>query len=172
MPVFAALLRAVNVSGTGKLLMTDLTALCEDAGFTEVKTYIQSGNVVFKTRLSESKARAVLEKALTKKLGTPATVVIRSADVLEALLEANPFKAEPGNRVTVVFMNEAPTAKAVAAVVPPDGERLKLAAPDLFIHYPNGMGRSKLKIPFAKAGTARNLNTVAKLASMARALSG
>jgi uncharacterized protein (DUF1697 family) len=95
MPVFAALLRAVNVSGTGKLLMADLTALCEDAGFTDVKTYIQSGNVVFKTRLSESKARAVLEKALTKKLGTPATVVIRSVEELEALLEANPFKSEP-----------------------------------------------------------------------------
>lgn len=172
MPVFVALLRAVNVSGTGKLLMSDLTALCEDAGFTDVKTYIQSGNVVFKTRLSESKARATLEKALTKKLGVPATVVIRSAEQLEALLETNPFKAEPGNRVAVVFMNEAPSAKAVAAVESPAGERLQLAAPDLFIHYPNGMGTSKLKIPFAKAGTARNINTVAKLASMARALAG
>jgi uncharacterized protein (DUF1697 family) len=171
MPVFAALLRAINVSGSGKLLMTDLTALCEDAGFTDVKTYIQSGNVVFKTRLSEAKARAVLEKALTKKLGTPATAVLRSTEQLEALVEQNPWKREPPNRVVVIFMNDAPTAKAVAAVVSPDGEQLRLAAPDLYVHYPNGQGRSKLKLPFAKLGTARNLNTVAKLASMARALS-
>jgi uncharacterized protein (DUF1697 family) len=170
MPVFAALLRAINVSGTGKLLMSDLTALCEDAGFSDVKTYIQSGNVVFKTRLSESKARAVLEKALTKKLGVPATVILRSCEQLEALVKANPFKTEPGNRVAVIFMNEGPSAKAVAAVVSPDGERLKLAAPDLFVHYPNGMGTSKLKLPFAKNATARNINTVAKLASMTRAL--
>jgi uncharacterized protein (DUF1697 family) len=172
MPVFAALLRAVNVSGTGKLLMTDLTGLCEEAGFSDVKTYIQSGNVVFKTRLSEAKARATLEKTLSKKLGTQATVVLRSADELEALLKKNPFKREPPNRVMVLFMNDAPTAKAVAAVVSPAGEQLQLAAPDLFIYYPNGSGASKLKLPFAKLGTARNLNTVNKLASMLRALSG
>jgi uncharacterized protein (DUF1697 family) len=95
---------------------------------------------------------------------------LRSADELEALIEKNPFKREPPNRVVVVFMNDAPTAKAVSAVVSPDGEQLRLAAPDLFVYYPNGLGTSKLKLPFAKHGTARNLNTVGKLANMARAL--
>jgi uncharacterized protein (DUF1697 family) len=172
MPVFVALLRAINVGGTGKLLMTELAALCEVAGFTDVKTYIQSGNVVFKTRLAEAKARATLEKALTKKLGKPAGVILRSADQLEALLEENPFKKHPPNRVLVVFMNEAPPAKAVAAVVSPDGEELHLAGHDLFIYYPNNLGRSKLKLPFAGAGTARNINTITKLATMARAIMG
>jgi uncharacterized protein (DUF1697 family) len=172
MPVFVALLRAINVSGTGKLLMSDLTALCEAAAFSDVKTYIQSGNVVFKTRLSEAKARATLEKALTQKLGTAASVVLRSAEQLEALLEQNPFKKEPPNRVLVIFMNEAPSAKAVKAVVSPDGEQLHLAGHDLFVHFPNGSGRSKLKLPFAKASTSRNINTVTKLAAMARAVSG
>jgi uncharacterized protein (DUF1697 family) len=170
MPVFAALLRAINVSGTGKLLMTELAALCEEAAFSDVKTYIQSGNVVFKTRLSEAKARITLERAVSKKLGSPAVAVLRRADQLEALIAANPFKREPPNRVMVVFMNDAPSAKAVAAVVSPDGEQLHLCDDDLLVYYPNGSGRSKLKLPFAKYGTARNLNTVAKLASMARVL--
>lgn len=170
MPVFVALLRAINVSGTGKLLMSDLSALCEEAAFTDVKTYIQSGNVMFKTRLSAAKARATLEKALTNKLGTPACVVLRTASELEALLDQNPYKREPPNRVLVLFMNEAPAPAAVAAVVAPDGEQLHLAGQDLFVYYPNGSGRSKLKLPFAKNATSRNLNTITKLASMARAL--
>jgi uncharacterized protein (DUF1697 family) len=169
MAVFVALLRAINVGGTGKLLMSELTALCEEAAFTEVKTYIQSGNVVFNTRMSEAKARATLEKALSKKLGSPASVVLRSADQLEALLDQNPFKKQPPSRVLVLFMNEAPAAKAVSAVVSPDGEQLHLAGQELFIYYPNGSGRSKLKLPFVKECTARNVNTVTKLAAMARA---
>jgi uncharacterized protein (DUF1697 family) len=169
MAVFVALLRAINVGGTGKLLMSELTALCEAAAFTEVKTYIQSGNVVFKTRLSEAKARTTLEKALSKKLGVAANVVLRSADQLDALLDQNPFKKEPPSRVLVVFMNEAPAAKAVSAVVSPDGEQLHLVGQDLYIYYPIGSGRSKLKLPFAKSGTSRNVNTITKLAAMARA---
>lgn len=171
MPVFVALLRAINVSGTGKLLMTELKALCEACSFSDVKTYIQSGNVVFKTRLSEPKARATLEKALTKKLGVPASAPLRSADQLEALLAQNPFKKQPASRVLILFMDEAPPAKAVKAVVSPDGEQLHLAGQDLFIYYPNGSGRSKLKLPFAKNSTSRNVNTVTKLAAMARTLS-
>jgi uncharacterized protein (DUF1697 family) len=172
MPVFVALLRAINVSGTGKLLMRELVALCEEVAFSDVKTYIQSGNVVFKTRLSEARARATLEEALSKKLGTTASVVLRSPEQLEALIEQNPFKKEPPNRVLVVFMNEGPSLEAVKTVVSPDGEQLHLVGQDLVIYYPNGSGRSKLKLPFAKSGTARNVNTVTKLAGMARALAG
>jgi uncharacterized protein (DUF1697 family) len=172
MPVFVALLRAINVGGTGKLLMSELIALCEEVAFSDVKTYIQSGNVVFKTRLSEARARATLEEALSKKLGTTASVVLRSPEQLEALIEQNPFKEEPPNRVLVVFMNEGPSRKAVETVVSPDGEQLYLVGQDLVIYYPNGSGRSKLKLPFAKSGTARNVNTVTKLAGMARALAG
>jgi uncharacterized protein (DUF1697 family) len=172
MPVFVALLRAVNVGGTGKLIMKELVALCEAAGFREVATYIQSGNVVFETPLSAAKARATLEKALSAKLGTEATVVLRTAAQLEALIEHNPFKKQPPNRVMLMFMNDAPTAKQVAAVVSPDGEQLKLAGHDLYVYFPSGLGRTKLKLPFAKAATTRNLNTVTKLASMARKLSG
>jgi uncharacterized protein (DUF1697 family) len=156
----------INVSGTGKLLMSELAALRAEAAFTDVKTYIQSGNVVFKTRLSEAKARATLEKALSKKLGVPACAVLRSAEQLEKLPAQNPFKEHPPNRMLILFMGEAPAAKAVKAVVSPDGEQLHLAGHDLLIYYPNGSGRLKLTLPFIKTCTSRNINTVMKPAAM------
>src|SRR6478735_565092 len=108
MAVYVALLRAVNVGGTGKLPMTELRDLCEAAGFDCVKTYIQSGNVVFKSALSEPKVKAKLEKALTVTLGKPAAALVRTAAELRRAIARNPFpKAEP-NRVIVLFVDQAP----------------------------------------------------------------
>ncbi|MEY4577303.1 MAG: hypothetical protein RL701_2006 [Pseudomonadota bacterium] len=170
MNAFVALLRAINVGGTGKLPMSDLTALCETAGFTAVKTYIASGNVVFKSSLPEAKAQAKLARALTIKLGKPAGVTLRTADELDAVIEHNPFKKAAPNQVLIVFANETLSAEAFAKVQAPGGEELKLRGKELFIYFPDGMGRSKLKVPFAKEGTGRNLNTVTKLATMVREL--
>lgn len=168
---FAALLRAINVGGTGKLSKDDLIGLCEEAGFSHISTYIQSGNIVFKTRLLEAKARAKLESALTDKLGKPGHAVLRTADELEKLVARNPFKNAPSNRVVIMFLNEKPpTPSELKKLEAPDGEQVALADRDVYIHYPNGQGRSKLKLPFAKLGTARNLNTVTKLAHMVREL--
>lgn len=170
MTAFVGLLRAINVGGTGKLAMKELVALCEQLGFESVKTYIQSGNVVFETKLSEPKAQAKLQKALTAKLGKAVGVTLRSADELAATVKGNPFKKAAGNRVIVLFMEHALPKKALAEVVAPDGEELVLSGREIYIHYPNGQGRSKLKLPFFKEGTGRNLNTVAKLADLAQAL--
>ena len=90
MPSYVALLRAVNVGGTGKLAMTDLRRLCESAGLSCVKTYIQSGNVVFKSALGEAKVKAKLEKALTAKMGKPSFAMVRTAAELRAVVERNP----------------------------------------------------------------------------------
>jgi uncharacterized protein (DUF1697 family) len=168
---YAALLRAVNVGGTGKLAMTDLARLCEKTGFCDVKTYIQSGNVVFTCAGKEPAVKKAIEQALTKHMGKPVAVMIRTAEELEAAIAANPFpKAEP-NRLLVTFFDEALPKGAVDGLEGPDGERLAVRGRELFVHYPNGMGSSKLKVPAGlKLGTGRNLNTVAKLAAMARAL--
>lgn len=168
---YAALLRAVNVGGTGKLAMTDLARLCEKAGFCDVKTYIQSGNVVFTCGGREPAVKKALEQALAKHIGKPVAVMIRTAGELEATIAANPFpKAEP-NRLLITFFDEALPKGAVDGIEGPDGERLAIRGRELFIHYPNGMGASKLKAPAAlKVGTGRNLNTVNKLAAMLRAL--
>ncbi len=165
-PTLIGLLRAVNVGGTGKLPMSDLRALCANLGFTDVTTYIQSGNVVFRTRLSPAKARAALEKALTERLGKPATVLLRTREELADVERANPWPDAAPNQVLVLFLDVAPPKGALADVKPPSGERLTLVGRELFIHFPNGMGASKLKVPFADVGTGRNLNTVRKLLAL------
>ena len=168
MAAFVALLRAVNVGGTGKLAMADLVKLCVKAGFTDVKTYIQSGNVVFDSSASEARVKAALEKSLAAKLGKPVGVLLRSGAELDRILAHNPFKQAAPNRVIVLFLDKAPAADALAGVKAPGGEELVLRGRELYIHYPDGQGVSKLKVPLAQVGTGRNLNTVAKLAEMAR----
>lgn len=167
---FVALLRAINVGGTGKLGMSDLREMCEAAGFRNVRTYIQSGNVVFTSSLAEAKVKGKLEQALAKKLGKPVGVLLRSGAELAALERANPFGSAPRNRVVVLFLEEAPPKTALANLSIPGPEVVKPHGRELFIHYPDGQGRSKLKLPFAKTATARNLNTVVKLAAMAHEL--
>ena len=170
MNVFVGLLRAINVGGTGKLPMRELVELCQHAGFKDVQTYIQSGNVLFKTALSEARAQAKLERALTAKLGKAASATLRTADELEATLTKNPYKSSPPNYVYVMFMSEPFPRDALAELNAPDGETAAVHGRELFVHFPKGMGQSKLKVPFAKQATGRNLNTVTKLATMARAL--
>jgi uncharacterized protein (DUF1697 family) len=168
MGTFIALLRAINVGGTGKLAMAELAKLCEKAGFTAVTTYIQSGNVVFDSRASEPKVKALLEQALAAKVGKPVGVLLRSAAELEAVLAQNPFKQQPPSRVIVMFLDQAPPKSVLADVVAPGGEELAIHGREIYAHYPAGQGPSKLKLPLANVGTGRNINTVTKLAELAR----
>ena len=172
MTTFVALLRAINVGGAGSLAMADLVKLCGDIGFSNAATYIQSGNVVFDSRASEAEVKAVLERELSAKLGKPVGVLLRRAEELDRVLEENPFQTAPPNRVVVMFLDEAPPGDAVAGVRPLGGEELVLRDRELYVHFPDGQGRSKLKVPFAEVGTSRNMNTVTKLALMARARTG
>jgi uncharacterized protein (DUF1697 family) len=167
MAVFVALLRAINVGGTGKLAMKDLTALCAGAGFRDVRTYIQSGNVVFASGLAERRVKARLEKALLAKMGKPVAVMLRSGPQLESVLDRNPFPKVAPNRVLVLFLDEAPPRNALDGLVIPGREEVKLDGREVFIHYPDGMGRSKLKLPLTALSTGRNLNTVVRLAALA-----
>src|SRR5688572_28006013 len=98
MPVFVGLLRAVNVGGV-TLEMAELRALCAKLGFKNAKTYIQSGNVLFQSSLSEAKVKSKLEQALAAHLGKPCGVLVRTQAELEACLGNNPFSAQPPNRV-------------------------------------------------------------------------
>ena len=164
---YIALLRAVNVGGTGKLPMAALKAMCCDAGFARVETYIASGNVVFESTAAASSVKAALEGRLRAYAGKPVGVVVRSALEMMAVLDANPFPdAEPRYAYTI-FLDAPPPADALAHVTGLHDEQMRLGEREIFVHYGSGMGRSKLKIPAAKAGTARNMNTVARLAEMA-----
>ncbi len=165
MTVFVALLRAINVGGTGKLAMKDLSALCSGLGFGKVRTYIQSGNVVFESDLSEKAIRTRLETALTEKLGKRADVVVRTRSELRSVLKANPFPSAEPAKVGVYFQTERVKKGLLDEVVAPGGEEVRLGKREIYIHFPHGMGRSKLKLP--AGGTIRNMNTVAKLVDMA-----
>ncbi|MET4728278.1 uncharacterized protein (DUF1697 family) [Lysobacter enzymogenes] len=170
MPVlctYIALLRAVNVGGTGKLPMADLRAMCEALGFQDVRTYIASGNVVFRTGLSEAKAKAALEDALRDYAGKPVGAVLRTAQDMAAALAANPFADAAPNRAVLIFLDAPPPADALDAVKHRKDEQIALGAREIYVHYGEGMADSRLVVPAAKAGTARNLNTVAKLIEMA-----
>jgi len=172
MTAYAALLRAVNVGGTGKLAMSDLRALCETCGFTKAATYIQSGNVVFETRRAEASVKKLLEEQLTRKLGKQADVMIRTKQELETLVAASPFPKAPPNRVLVLFLDGPPPRSCLDGVVAPGGEELAACGRHVVVHYPNGMGQSKLKLPKLGTVTGRNLNTVRKLIELLAALEG
>ena len=170
MTQFIALLRAVNVGGTGKLPMTELTAMCEAAGFGKVKTYIASGNVVFTSALPEAKVKAALEAKLADYAGKPVGVVVRTAGEMAAVLKHNAFPKAAPNLTVAIFLDAAPPADALKHAVGQNDEECALGAREIYVHYPSGQRDTKLRIPAAKTGTARNMNTVAKLAEMAAAL--
>jgi uncharacterized protein (DUF1697 family) len=167
---YIALLRAVNVGGTGKLPMTDLKAMCEDAGFIDVRTYIASGNVVFRSNASAAKVKAALERRLADYAGKPVGVAVRTADELAAVLKKNPFPKAPQNRVVAIFLDAPPPKDVLKQVAGQNRDEMRLGTREIFVHYPDGIGVSKLRIPAAKSGTARNMNTVAKLVEIAEFL--
>lgn len=172
MSSFIALLRAINVGGTGKLPMADLKRICEAAHFTSVRTYIASGNVVFESRLGEAKIKLALEAGLASYAGKRARVgvLVRSATELAEVLAKNPFAGAPGNRTVAIFLDSHPAPGALEAASGAKDEQMRLGVREIYVHYPTGMGESKLKIPAANDGTARNMNTIAKLAEMARSI--
>jgi uncharacterized protein (DUF1697 family) len=183
MTAYIALLRAVNVGGTGKLPMADFRKLLENLGFRNVQTYIQSGNAVFDASGSASKVSQAIADGLEKLMGAPASVIVRTHDELDRIIAANPFAAEAaadGARVHVVFL-AAPAPSSAAAGLdrivtqyPARRDRYHLSGNTMYLHLPEGAADSKFSgKPLDRAlggvsGTARNWNTVLKLHSMSR----
>jgi uncharacterized protein (DUF1697 family) len=167
MTAFVALIRAVNVGGR-QLKMADLKRIAEELKFGSPKTFIASGNLLFTSSKSEHALKSALEKALGTHSGVTVDVLIRTAEELTQVASANPFGDEPGNRVAAIFLDSPPPADALDAAKGVADERMAFGAREIYVHYPSGMGRSKLRIPAAKTGTARNMNTVAKLAELAK----
>lgn len=170
MPAFVALLRAVNVGGTGKLPMSELKAMCEELDFGSVRTYIASGNAVFVSRKSEAAIKSALEKRLQAYAGKPVGVLVRSAAEMADVAADNPFPKATPNRTVAIFLDGKPPKDTLAAVRGQKDEEIKFGRREIYVHYGDGMGQSKLVIPAARTGTARNINTVATLAKMAAEL--
>jgi uncharacterized protein (DUF1697 family) len=170
MPGYVALLRAVNVGGTGKLAMSDLKAMCAAEGFANATTYIASGNVVFDAQADEAQVKAALERRLEAYAGKPVGVIVRTGGEIAAVLQGNPFPDHPPNRTLAIFLDAPPPASALDNVRGRNDEELRLGQREIYVAYGAEMGRSKLRIPAAAHGTARNINTIAKLSEMAASL--
>lgn len=170
MAAYIALLRAVNVGGTGKLPMTELKAMCFAEGWTDARTYIASGNVVFTAKAKPAAVKKALEARLEAYAGKPVGVHVRTAEEMAAVRDADPFPDAPGNRVAALFLDAPPPADALDAARGRTNEELRLGAREIYVYYPDGQADTKLVIPAAKAATGRNMNTVTKLADMAAAL--
>jgi uncharacterized protein (DUF1697 family) len=146
--------------------MTDLKSLCERLGFRDVRTYIQSGNVVLDCDFTEARVKAVLENALLTGLGKHIDVLVRSAKEMATVLRRNPFRLAQGNQVLVFFLDQAPEEATLGGIAIPGREAIRPAGREIYVHYPDGIGRSKLKLSTLGVATARNINTVAKLVAM------
>jgi uncharacterized protein (DUF1697 family) len=170
MPAYVALLRAVNVGGTGKLPMADLKTICEACGFAKVRTYIASGNVVFTSGKREAAVKAALERSLAAHTGKPVGVLVRTGEEMAAVAASNPFPDAAPNRTIAIFLDAPPPANAAVDVANQKQEAIRLGTREIYVHYGDGMAESRLVIRAAKAGTARNMNTVAKLAELAASL--
>ena len=166
MTAYVALLRAVNVSGTGKLPMSELKAMGEACGFRSVRTFIASGNLLFESDDGEAVVQAKVEKKLEAFFGKHVPVFVRTATEMAAVAANNPFGDEPSNRVVAHFIAEPPKQSMIDAATGLNGERMALGAREIYIFYGEGMGTSKLKLPVFRAGTARNMNSVTKIAGL------
>ncbi len=180
MTTYIALLRAVNVGGTGKLPMADFRALLQDLGYCNVETYIQSGNAVFDAPGSTATVAKAIAKALEKHLSGPAGVLVRTHGQLGELIAANPFAAEAaadGTKVHVAFLSALPPASAseeldrIVAKNPLRRDRWHLGGDTLYLHLPDGAADTKftgksLDRALGCIATARNWNTVMKLHAM------
>jgi uncharacterized protein (DUF1697 family) len=167
---YVALLRGVNLVGKSSLRMGDLKAIAEELGLRSVGTYIASGNLLFTSAKNEEPLRLLLEKALQAHMGKDVRVMLRTADEMQAVVRANPFPDASGNRVQAFFMKDPPPADLLDTVRnKADDERVAAGVREVYVAYgEKGIGRSRLRIPAAEAGTARNMNTVARLAELAR----
>ena len=170
---YVALLRGVNLVGKSTLKMADLKAIADDLRLENARTYIASGNLVFASDKPEEKLRLMLEKDLRKHMGKDVRVMLRTAAEMEKIVKANPFTDQPANRVQAFFLNDPPPKDLLSTGRnKADDERIATGPREVFVAYgERGIGKSRLRIPAAEAGTARNMNTVAKLAELAREMS-
>ena len=175
-----SLLRAVNI-GKRKVPTSELRALYESLGLIGARTYIQSGNVVCKAQRHDlRKMRAKIEAAIKARFGLHSDVILRTIPEMNQVIAANPFPAHTAAhpaKVLVVFLAEDPGEAARKSVMDIDSspEQVHAAGREMYIYYPNGMGRPKLPLAqidriIQTPGTGRNWNTVLKLRDLAIAL--
>ena len=181
MPAIISMLRAVNVGPHNRIKMEDVRAVYESLGLQNPRTYVQSGNVIFKTtERNLARLASRIEKAIESKFQFQSDVILRTAAEMKDVIARNPFATrdgiEPG-KLLVTFLAADPAAEGreYISTLKPDPEEIHLSGRELYIYFPNGSGRTKLPLAaiarkLKTPGTARNWNSVAKMLEMAEAL--
>lgn len=182
MPVYIALLRGINVGGNKRIKMADLRTLLADIGISDANTLLASGNVVFQSdEIDREKLVSNVEEAIQRHYDFEVKVVLRSGDDLEAIIEKNPFAGQDvaGNRLLVTFLNHSAAIETVNKFQQSHttNEIIYFMDKEIFIHYPDGAGQSKLSNTIIEkkmtvTGTARNWNTVIKLQAIVGSFEG
>ncbi|WP_462412780.1 DUF1697 domain-containing protein [Neobacillus sp. Marseille-QA0830] len=178
MTVYITLLRGINVGGHHIIKMADLKGLLEGLGLQKVKTYIQSGNVLFESNQDAQSLRQSLEKEIQEAFGFPVPVVLRTQEELEQIISHCPFSTEAlkeGESVQVAFLAEEPSQDGIGQLkaYSNEKEQFSIKDNDVYLFFRHSFRDSKLAAKLPKLGvpaTVRNWKTVIKLASMARAL--
>ena len=181
MPVVISLLRGINVGGHHIIKMDALRALYDSLGLRGVQTYVQSGNVVFKTQERDLiRLGKKIEDAIERTFGFRPAVIVRTPSELKSAIARNPFAKRRGiepHRLMVIFLGGLPTADArdKALKLKSDPEELRLDEREFYMYFPGGMARPKLtwmtvEKVLQTPGTGRNWNTVTKLLEMAEEL--
>lgn len=168
MPVHIALLRAVNLAGHNKVSMTALRGMATELGLEDAQTLLQSGNLVFRSNLSPAKLETLLETEARMRLKLDTEFMVRTAEQWDAIIAGNPFpkeaRSDPSHLVVMVCKTAPGKTLKVTGTT---REVVKPKGKEIYISYPDGIGRSRLKIAGA-VGTGRNWNTVLKLGALAK----
>ena len=170
---YVALLRGINVGGKTKVAMAALRDTCVSVGCEDVVTYIQSGNVVLRSKLSADKLRAALEAAIAAEFGFNPAVMIRTAKEMAAVVTRNPYADADESHIHVGFLHHPPGAstKKCLAAIDCSPEELTVVGRDVYLHLPAGMGRAALPVQMERCLrptpiTVRNWRTVTKLVEL------
>lgn len=166
MTSYVALLRAVNLGGHQAVPKAELIGIGEACGFANVHTFIASGNLLFDSALPEAEVQARVEGELEAFFGKAVPVFVRSGAEMAATAAANPFSDDKPSRVMAHFIAEEPVGAMLAEARDVAGERMALGPRAIIVSYGDGIGKTRLKLPAVKGGTARNMNSVAKMAAL------
>ncbi|PWR74328.1 DUF1697 domain-containing protein [Methanospirillum lacunae] len=167
--IFIIFLRGINVGGNIMVSMRDLVQICTDLGFENARSYLNSGNLIIRSSIPEVNLREILETGLFRKFGKKILITIRNAVELEQIINSNPFSVQKGSQVGVMMVNDIIEDMRIIEFGIKGKEEIILGNREIYVYYPDGMGRSTLKWPkrFTN-GTIRNINTLTKLVSITK----
>jgi uncharacterized protein (DUF1697 family) len=169
---YVAFLRGVNLGPNNKISMPELRAMAEDLGYTDVATYINSGNLIISSTKKARTLEQEISKAIKGTFGRGIDVTVRTPAQLRKILAANPYPDGNPSQVTVAFLTKAPAADAKdkVAAVAADYEPFTIAGQEVYVHYSRGIGTSKLAEKFSAiigvSSTIRNIRTVEKIVAL------